>query len=101
MSSPLLKLMECRFLGQSGHLIEKLVDVVFSTKTGSATTQSPLIMVNLALVTHFNRGNVVVQVNMILKLLRPHKALESVFTDLSFTEPSNQSSYSRQILEYS
>ena len=90
-----------RFLGQSGHIIEKLVDVVFSTKTGSAITQSPLIMVHLALVPHFNGGNVVVQVNMILKLLRPHKALESVFTDLSFTEPSSQSSYSRQILEYS
>ena len=71
------------FLGQSGHLIEKLVGVVFGTNNGSARTQSPLIMVHLALVTHFNGdnaiSNVVVQVNMILKLLKLHRAFESVF----------------------
>lgn len=71
------------FLGQSGHLIEKLVDVIFSTNTGSARTQSPLIMVHLALVTHFNGdnaiSNVVVQVNMILKLLKLHRVFESIF----------------------
>ena len=84
MSTPLLRLMECRLLGKSGHLIAKLVDVVFSTETGYATTQRPLIMVHLALVTHFNGdttiSNVVVQVNVILKLIKLHRALESVFT---------------------
>ena len=63
--------MECGLLGQSGHLVAKRVDVVFSTETGSAITQSPLIMVHLVLVTHFNGdnaiSNVVVQVNMIFK----------------------------------
>jgi len=78
--------MECRLLGQSGHLIAKLVDVVFGTEIGSVITQSPLLMVHLALVTHFNGDNaisnvdVVVHVTVILKRLRPHKALESVIT---------------------
>ena len=67
--------MECGLLGQSGHLVAKPVDVVFSTETGSAITQSPLIMVHLAPVTRFSGenaiSNIVVQVNMIFKLHKP------------------------------
>jgi len=59
--------MECGLLGQSGHLVAKRVDVVFSTETGSAITQSPLIMVHLAPVTRFSGENAIS--NIVVQLM--------------------------------